>query len=162
MPIRKTLTGSFSTSTKKDYSHPYRAMVDFARASTDKRLFLIDNATDKCISTHYVAHGAGSGGLIPDKFSNRPGSNMSSLGIYKCAETYVGKHGKSLKLDGLDATNSNVRKRYIVMHTADYVSEKFIRKYGYLGRSQGCLAIDKKDAHLIDKLANGGIIIVYR
>ena len=78
----------------------------------------------------------GPGRCYASVFFNVPESNCSSLGIYKCAETYDGKHGKSLKLDGLQGTNSNARDRYVVMHGADYVSPAHIRAYGRIGRSE--------------------------
>jgi hypothetical protein len=106
----------------------------------------------------HVAHGSGSD---PKKsgyarsFSNVPNSKKSSLGFYKVSETYNGKHGRSAKMDGLSSTNSNVRRRAIVLHGSDYVKENGSKP----GRSQGCFAIAKalKDG-VIDQLMGGAII----
>ena len=68
------------------------------------------------------------------------------------AEVYKGKHGRSLRLDGMDeGYNSNARKRSIVVHGAPYVSQGTINELGRLGRSQGCPAVP---AELSDKVIN--------
>jgi hypothetical protein len=141
----------------------YYAVVDFDQPSTSKRFYVFDTAERK-VKAYYVAHGKGSEGASNDGFaeifSNRNGSNSSSLGIYRGLNEYRGQHGRSLRLEGLEETNSNALARAVVMHTADYVSESFIRRTGRLGRSQGCFAVEKSvgDA-LIDALKNGAYII---
>jgi hypothetical protein len=93
-------------------------------------------------------------------FSNQNGSNSSSLGIYRTLGEYIGNHGRSLRLEGLEPTNSNALARAVVMHTADYVSENFIRQTGRLGRSQGCFAVERAVGDtLINELKNGAYII---
>src|SRR5690554_5540690 len=110
-------------------------VIDFSLPSTEKRLWIIDLATRKVLVNDYVAHGRNSGDNEAVSFSNTTGSNKSSIGFYLTGETYRGKHGLSLRLEGLDeAYNSNARSRAIVMHGADYVSARFIKKYGRLGR----------------------------
>src|SRR5439155_23352579 len=95
-------------------------------------------------------------------FSNVEGSNKSSLGIYLTAELYQGKHGLSMKLDGMEPTNSNARKRAIVMHGADYVSQKVIAQQGRLGRSLGCPALPM-DAitRIVKKLDGKSVLLIY-
>ena len=86
----------------------------------------------KVILRILVAHGKNSGEEFANRFSNRPKSFQSSLGTYITGETYIGKHGLSLRLDGLDqGINNNVRNRSIVIHGASYVSEDFIKKHSY-------------------------------
>lgn len=137
----------------------YYAIVDFDQPSTSKRLYVFDTV-DKKIQSYYVAHGRGSGENIAERFSNVSGSNSSSLGIYKTLNEYHGHHGRSLRLQGLEPTNSNALSRAVVMHTADYVSESFIRRTGRLGRSEGCFAVERSvgDA-LINELKDGAYII---
>lgn len=121
---------------------PYLSIVDFDKPSTQKRFWLIDLKKRKVLTHTYVTHGKNSGGTVAKQFSNVNDSNMSSLGFYVTEATYFGKHGLSLKLDGVDeAHNSNARLRNIVMHGAEYASEDFIRQQGYLGRSEGCPAL---------------------
>jgi hypothetical protein len=139
----------------------YWGIVDFSQPSTSKRLYIFDTV-EKKVSSYYVAHGKGSEGTgnIPAMFSNQNGSNSSSLGIYRTLGEYIGNHGRSLRLEGLEPTNSNALARAVVMHTADYVSENFIRQTGRLGRSQGCFAVERAVGDtLINELKNGAYII---
>jgi len=141
----------------------YWAIVDFNQPATSKRLYVFD-AVEKKVERYYVAHGRGSEGTagnnIPALFSNQSGSNSSSLGIYRALDEYNGHHGRSLRLEGLEPTNSNALSRAVVMHTADYVSEAFIRETGRIGRSEGCFAVERSVGNtLIDELKDGAYII---
>lgn len=138
-------------------------VIDFSLPSTEKRLWIIDLATRKVLVNDYVAHGRNSGDNEAVSFSNTTGSNKSSIGFYLTGETYRGKHGLSLRLEGLDeAYNSNARSRAIVMHGADYVSARFIKKYGRLGRSLGCPSVSM-DIHekVINTIKNGSALFIY-
>ena len=89
--------------------------------------------------------------------------NCTSLGIYQCDVTYMGEHGKSLYLDGLEPTNSNARARHIVMHGATYVSPEVIHSTGRIGRSLGCPAIEMGDVEkVIPKLMGGSLLIHWK
>jgi len=117
-------------------------IVDFNRPSTEKRLWIIDLANKKLLFNTLVAHGQGSGDNLAKDFSNTANSNQSSLGFYIANETYSGKHGMSLRLDGMDeGFNTNARDRAVVVHGADYVSQAFVDQHGRLGRSWGCPAV---------------------
>ncbi|NEU07639.1 murein L,D-transpeptidase catalytic domain family protein [Flavihumibacter sp. R14] len=121
---------------------PLLTIVDFNKRSSEKRLWIIDLANQKLLFNTLVAHGQGSGGDVPDKFSNLPNSHQSSLGFYVTSEIYQGKHGLSMKLDGMDkGFNTNAKERAVVIHGAEYVSEQFVSQHGRLGRSHGCPAL---------------------
>jgi hypothetical protein len=137
----------------------YYAIVDFDQPSTSKRFYVFDTVGRK-VSAYYVAHGRASGENMAERFSNQNHSNSSSLGVYRTLGEYNGQHGRSLRLEGLEPTNSNVLARGVVMHTADYVSEAFIRQTGRLGRSEGCFAVEKSVGDtLINELKDGAYII---
>lgn len=124
-------------------------VVDFSLPSTEKRLWVFDLESKQVKFHTLVAHGRNSGENMATTFSNENESNKSSLGFYVTEGEYVGKHGRSLKLAGVDeGYNTNALMRSVVMHGADYVSEEFIRQNGRLGRSLGCpaLPMDQKDA----------------
>ena len=62
-------------------------------------------------------------------------------GAYRTGDFYVSAHGDSVRLDGLDPTNSNASSRAIVVHSAWYVSEAMAGTRDVLGRSGGCFAV---------------------
>lgn len=118
-------------------------VVDFARASHEPRLLIVDLA-DGSATEHLVAHGRGSDPAHTGwatRFSNQPGSYASSAGAYATSDLYVGAHGRSMRLVGLDDCNSNAQSRALVVHAAWYVSPEMARATGKLGRSEGCFAV---------------------
>ena len=143
-------------------------VVDFTKSSTKKRLTIYE-PNGKKASSHLVAHGYGSGKKYAERFSNRSGSGQSSLGLYQIGRPYYGKHGKSLKLHGLESgLNSNAYKRAVVMHSADYVSsdakwDNFWSGEGWrIGRSAGCPAVSKEDMrYVLNKLPTGSFLYIY-
>ena len=110
-----------------------------------------------------MAHGSESGDNFATEFSNNPDSHQTSLGLFVTDESYVGKNGYSLRMDGLDAgINDRARERAIVIHGADYVSEAFAKSQGRLGRSWGCPAVRGVIAKsLIDRVRGGGLVFAY-
>lgn len=138
-------------------------IADFTKSSALKRLFIIDLDQQKLLFKTYVAHGQGSGEEFARRFSNRPESFQSSPGFYRTATTYSGKHGYSLKLDGLEpGINDKAQERAIVIHGADYVSENFIRSHGYLGRSWGCPAVPESiKGPIINTIKGGSLLFIY-
>lgn len=121
------------------------SIIDFDQSSTKKRLWIIDLDKMELILHTWVAHGERSGADKASYFSNSTASYKSSIGFFITAESYFGKHGLSLKLDGVDqGFNTNARKRAIVVHGADYVSQETINALGRLGRSQGCPAVPQE------------------
>jgi len=122
-------------------------VADFAQASRRPRLHLVDLANGR-VESLLVAHGRGSDpahtGWLKS-FSNAPGSAATSQGDYLTGDYYVGGHGRSMRLKGLDPTNSNAEARAVVVHGAWYVSPEIARAHGVLGRSEGCLAVSTSD-----------------
>ena len=139
------------------------AVIDYSQPSTEKRLWVFDMAQDRLLHHEYVAHGSGSGENLARHFSNIDGSFQTSLGLYRTAETYVGKNGYSLRMDGLDpGFNDNARQRAIVMHGAWYANPDLIRSQGRLGRSQGCPALREQIAKVvIDELKQRNLVFAY-
>ena len=149
--IRPDLLGRALNALKahKDTADPeFLVIVDYARRSDEPRAYLLNLETGLVEAAFRAAHGSGSDpdhdGFL-DKFSDIPGSSASPEGAYLVAEPYVGKHGRSLRLDGLDPTNANARDRAIVIHAADYAEPTFLQKWGKLGRSNGCIVFSKAD-----------------
>ncbi len=140
----------------------YLTIIDMSASSNSERFYLINMKTQQLEYKSLVSHGRNSGGTFAKQFSNKVSSYQTSLGFYKTAETYIGKHGFSLRLDGLEFSNNNARKRAVVIHQADYASANFIKKNGRLGRSYGCPSLPKKDYKtIIDKIKNGSCLFIY-
>lgn len=117
-------------------------LIDFSLSANSKRLWVIDLATKTILFQSLVAHGRNTGEEYANNFSNEAQSYKSSIGFYATWEVYIGKHGVSLRLDGLEkGINDNARSRGVVMHAANYVSASFIKNNKRLGRSQGCPAV---------------------
>lgn len=137
------------------------AVADFALHSAQQRFHFVDLANNRVESFH-VSHGDGSDphhdGWLK-WYSNVEGSHCTSKGAYMTRSWYVGKFGTSIRLDGLDASNSNALPRAIVMHQADYARPEHIGRFGKLGRSNGCFAMGPAqfDMALI-KLAGGRLL----
>lgn len=137
------------------------AIADFSQASSEARFYLVDTMSGKVISYH-VAHGRGSdphhSGYL-DRFSNEPGSHASSAGAYVTGDFYSGKYGRSMRLRGLDRSNSNAEMRNIVMHAAPYAEPEMLDRFGKLGRSEGCFAFSRAN-HLavLERLGPGRLL----
>lgn len=138
-------------------------VIDFSKPSTQRRMWVYDLRSRTLLFDELVSHGRGSGRTMATVFSNAAESNQSSLGLYRTAETYIGKHGYSLRLDGLEpGFNDRARERGIVMHAADYVNATTARAQGYLGRSLGCPALSPEVArNVIDAVKGGGLLFAY-
>jgi hypothetical protein len=132
-------------------------VVDFSKPSSAARFFLIDMRTGG-VEALRVAHGQGSDPNkdgYAERFSNNDSSHESSLGVYVTLGTYSGKHGYSLKLDGLSPTNRNAKERAIVVHGANYVRNKDVVQ----GRSWGCLALARESSTPVINAIKGGSLI---
>ena len=138
-------------------------IADLSKPSNQKRLFVINVKTGEVLFNTLVAHGKNSGQQYATNFSNSASSFESSLGFYTTTETYTGKHGYSLRLNGCEkGFNDNANKRAIVIHGAEYVSESYIQQNGFLGRSHGCPAIPAElSKKIIDVIKNGSCLFVY-
>lgn len=138
-------------------------VIDYSRPSTEPRLFVIDVPANRVRFRELVAHGKGSGGNAAERFSNDSGSHMSSLGVFRSAGTYLGEHGLSLQLEGLEpGFNDHARERAIVVHAARYVGADSIASLGRLGRSWGCPAVRPAVAkELIESIRGGSLLVAY-
>jgi len=138
-------------------------LVDYSVHSRLPRFHIIDMASGER-ETLFVSHGKGSDPQHKGRlqsFSNVPGSEASSAGAYLTGQLYVGKHGRSRRLIGLEERNSNAEARAIVIHGAWYAAPEMVRKSGKLGRSQGCLAVPKADIEtVLARLGDGRLIYV--
>ena len=148
-----------------EFTRDLMAVADFDVASSAPRFHLV-NLLDGRIDSLLVAHGRGSdpdhSGWV-ERFSNAPGSAASSAGAYRTGPLYIGKHGPSRRIAGLDPTNSNAESRAIVVHGAWYVSPAMVREHGKLGRSEGCFAVEESQLpQVLARLGEGRLIYADR
>ncbi|MHA6723252.1 murein L,D-transpeptidase catalytic domain family protein [Sphingomonas sp. RS2018] len=137
------------------------AIADFSVSSSEPRFHLVD-LTDGTTTSLLVAHGSGSDpahtGWL-QRFSNVDGSNASSEGAFLASNYYIGKHGRSQRLIGLDPTNDKALDRAIVVHGAWYSNQDMLATHGKLGRSQGCFAVGENTLQTVfDVLGEGRMI----
>lgn len=139
------------------------AVIDYSQPSTERRLWLFDLEKRRLILRDFVAHGRRSGENFATEFSNTLGSYQSSLGLFRTAESYRGKHGYSLRMDGLEpGFNDLARERAIVIHAADYVNPALVQSQGRIGRSLGCPAVRPEIARMvIDQLKGGQFMFAW-
>jgi len=139
------------------------SIIDYELPSTEPRFWILNLKTGEVTKKLHVAHGRNTGLNYARAFSNIDGSKQSSLGFYVTAETYSGQHGYSLRLNGQErGWNNNARRRAIVIHGADYVSNDIVDSYGRLGRSWGCPALSYDVCpEVIDIIKNGSCLFIY-
>ena len=131
-------------------------VIDYTKPSTEPRLWVFDLKHARVLFEELVAHGRNSGDNRAVRFSNEPGSLMSSLGVFLTGDTYIGKHGLSLRLRGMErGVNDKSMERAIVIHAANYVSERVGTREGRIGRSWGCPAVSARDLAAIDRNRTG-------
>ncbi len=140
-------------------------IIDFSASSSEPRFHFVDITGGK-VTPQLVAHGSGSDpghtGFL-QRFSNAVGSNASSEGAFATGQYYVGQHGRSQRLTGLDPTNNNAFERAIVVHGAWYANADMIQSHGKLGRSQGCFAVGEQELGAVfDHLGEGRLIFAAR
>lgn len=138
-------------------------VVDYSRHSSEERLFVVDLETGG-VTAYRAAHGLGSDpdhdGYL-DSFSSVAGSQASPEGLFRMAEEYRGKHGRSVRMDGLEAGNRTARARAIVIHAAWYAEPSFLAGHGKLGRSNGCIVFSAADlAAFLEDVPEGTLIFV--
>jgi hypothetical protein len=139
------------------------SVCDLSQSSASKRMYVIDLQNRRLLYRTYVSHGMGSGREYASSFSNVPDSYKTSLGFYIPRNAYVGSNGLSLRIDGVErGFNDLARDRDIVIHGANFVSERILHKYGVMGTSFGCPAVPEEMApEIIPVLKNGTCFFIY-
>ena len=147
----------------KDRKKEILTLIDFTKPSNEERLLVLDMVEGKLLFHSLVAHGRNSGDLYATRFSNRPESHQSSLGLYLTEGTYIGKNGYSLRLNGLEkGINDNALARAIVIHGAAYADPSVCRGGRRLGRSWGCPALPPAlNRPIIDTIKDGSVLYIY-
>ncbi len=139
-------------------------LVDFSLPSYAPRMFIVAADDPRILRASLVAHGRGSDPAPapsprPTRFSNAKGSEASCLGAFVTGRQYVGRHGPSLRIQGMDPTNSNAEMREIVIHSARYVDPTRASFGIPVGWSQGCFAVPEPERDQIVHLLHDGAFL---
>lgn len=154
--VHSVLDGNAS---RYNASTRYLMFVDYSIPSNKDRFFVWDTEADGIVYGCWCAHGCG-GGSTAEKpvFSNRPSSKCSSLGLYAVERgTGVSQSwGYTYHaVDGLEATNSNARRREIIIHYWHSVTDDWQAKISEPmrcdHRSEGCFTLPKPSFWKIDE-----------
>lgn len=161
--LKVGLTAYLNARKKGLSDKPMMTLVDYSKASNERRLWVIDLKNEKVLFNTYVAHGKNSGDVNSTSFSNQPSSLKTSLGVFTTDEIYEGHHGTSLRIKGQEpGFNDKALSRDIVFHGAWYVSPEVAKERGRLGRSWGCLAVDEKTIKpLINTIKDKTVVVAY-
>ncbi len=160
--FQKAVVGFFNlkASNKVPQYSSVLTIIDYSKSSCTKRMWIVDLINKALLVNTWVAHGQTSGDDLANRFSNQIESHASSLGFYVVDEVYMGKHGRSLRLNGMDTGfNHNARTRAVVIHAAWYVSQNAINEMGRLGRSEGCPAVSPKVVHQVIEAMKGKSVL---
>lgn len=155
--LRRKALAFFDSNQSAISNRRFIGIVDFAQHSSRQRFWILDVQSGSYRAIR-VAHGKGSdpdGDGYATRFSNTAESKASSLGFYVTGALYKGKHGRSMRLNGLSSTNSNALSRAVVVHESDYVREAAVTQ----GRSFGCLAVAHSEIGNVLASLQGGALI---
>lgn len=137
-------------------------VVDFSLPSSFKRLWVLDLVSGAVLLHERVAHGARSGDeLRARSFSDAPRSKQSSLGLFEVNEVGTGRRvGPTILLDGLEpGWNGRARARQVVIHGAEYASNRSYRLNGFTGRSSGCFSVRPGIIATLQREIGGGSLL---
>lgn len=143
----------------KKLSTDFCILIDMSLHSGIKRFFVWDFKTKSVSKMYLVGHGCGinpwssDGSKSNPKFSNEDGSHLSSLGKYKLQGRGQSEWGIHIKyfMHGLEETNSNALKRYIVFHSWDRMSDDEVFPKGS-PEGWGCPTVSNKAMKEIDPM----------
>ena len=140
---------------KEGYNTNVALFVDLSRHSGRRRFVAWDMEQNVPIFICPVSHGSGAQKShvrsAYARISNEDGSHLSSLGRALVAERYEGRYGVAYRLDGLDAANSNLRPRCVVLHGWEHTTSYPIWPFATVG-SFGCPVLSRKMMCRVDEL----------
>lgn len=142
---------------------PMLGIADYTQSSVQKRFYIVDIKHKKVLAHFRVSHGANSGALYATKFSNQPGSHMTSLGVFITGKTYHGEYGYALRLEGIErGINDNAARRDVVVHGEWFLRPDVVHLHNEAGKSYGCFVVDPAKARqVIDYLKDGAVLFSY-
>lgn len=135
----------------------YALFVNYSIPSGTPRLFVWDFQRKKIVASTYVMHGPGGGSTAKrPRFSNRPGSNCSSLGRFLVTKEHGNSLKRSFRLKGLDSDNQTAYARGLMIHSSYWVDKYCWKRYIPLhGPScMGCVTVSSRGMKYLWSLIN--------
>ena len=122
---------------ENNYNDQICFLVDMSLPSGHNRFFVYNLKKDTLHNSGLVTHGrCNQEWLEGRKYGNTVGCGCTSIGKYRVGYLYKGKFGLAFKLHGLDKTNDNAYKRFVVLHSHECVPETPIEEE--ICQSDGC------------------------
>lgn len=148
-----------------DYNTEICFLIDMKIGSGKNRFFIYDMKRNKVLGSNLVTHGrCNKEWLVGRKYGNDIGCGCTSLGRYKIGHPYQGRFGLAYKLYGLDATNNNAFKRFVVLHSHECVPNNEVDPYP-ICQSDGCPTVSadflKKLAKILDNSQKPVLMQIY-
>lgn len=128
----------------------YITVVDYRKNILQDRLYVYDMQKQEVVLKSRVSHAFRSGILYPTRFSNTNGSEQSCFGTFLTGESYTGKYGYSMRVDGVSADNTKSRYRAIVFHP------------GYFWSAACYMTEPEVNKQLIDLIKGKSLVVVYK
>src|SRR5215203_4114957 len=151
--LKKKSSEALSFIKKNGYNELTCFFIDITLPSGQKRFFVYDFVKDSIQRSGLVTHGrCNEMWLEGRKYSNVPGCGCTSLGKYKIGNPYNGRFGLAFKLYGLDETNNNAFKRFVVLHSHECVPETEARDE--ICQSDGCPTVSPQFLQQLKPLIN--------
>lgn len=146
----------------KNYNTDFCILIDMSLHSGVNRFVIWDFKKDTIDHVCLVGHGSGDQPWNHDyskespQFSNVPESHCSSLGKYRIGERAPSDWGVRIKyvIHGLERTNSNAAKRFVVFHSWEAVPDKELFPLG-TPEGWGCPILSLNNFRLVDEKLKG-------
>ena len=133
----------------------YCLFIDYGIPSGTPRLFVWSFREQKVVARTYVMHGPGMGSTVEQPvFSNRPGSNCSSLGRFVVTKQHGHKLRRSYRISGLDYSNKTAFDRGLMIHRSTWVDRNCWRQYIPLHAPscRGCVTVSSPGMTYLERL----------
>lgn len=147
------------------YNTHIALFVDLSRHSGLNRFVVWNFDDERAVIVAPVSHGSGSRKRCCRscyaQVSNEDGSHLSSVGRALISERYEGSYGVSYRLDGLDASNSNLRSRCVVLHGWEHTTTYPIWPLATVG-SFGCPVLSQRVMASVDDILKqeSGVVLM--
>jgi len=155
--IEERAENALAFARRHNMNEHYALFVDYAIPSGTPRLFVWDFHQRKIVASTYVMHGPGGGSTAERPvFSNKPGSECSSLGRFLVTKEHGATLKRSFRIKGLDMDNQSAYARGLMIHGSSFLDGHVWMRYIPLHRAscQGCVTVTSRGMDYLWSLVN--------